>query len=73
MNIILHKKVWADVLNKPRQENIFREFRGEMMNLGIGYDDQIWRLNTSNGIAGVVPEEEIETRTMPNKSYTDMQ
>ena len=43
------------------------------MNLGMGYDDQIQRLNTSDGIAGVVPEEEIETRTIPNKSYTDMQ
>ena len=37
----LIEKMWADVLNKPKQGNFFREFRGNMMKVILDYDNYI--------------------------------
>ena len=39
-------KMWLDVLNKPKQGKVFREFRGHLMNVAEDYDDDVERRNT---------------------------
>ena len=42
-----------DFLNKPKQVKYFREFKGELMNVGKNYDGYIEKANTRNRIEGV--------------------
>ena len=49
--------MWGDVLNKPKQVNIFREFRGDLIIVDSGYDKKLERRNNSDRIAGVISEE----------------
>ena len=53
-----HRKIWVDLLINPKQGKVFSELRGELINTGIDYDENIDRENTSDRIAGVVSEEE---------------
>jgi hypothetical protein len=39
-------KMWSDILNKPKQGKVFREFRGHLMNVAEDYDDDVERRNT---------------------------
>ena len=43
--------MWADVLNKPKQGKSFREFRGELMNVPLDYDDGLEREATPSVIS----------------------
>ena len=47
--------MWEDVPNKKKC-NIFREFIGELMNAKVDYEDKVENNNTSDRIAGVIPE-----------------
>ena len=47
------ERMWDDVLNKPKQRNVFREFMGEIIIVGIEYDNDIERKVMSDIIAGV--------------------
>ena len=38
--------MWCNILNKPKQGSIFREFRGHLMNVPINYDNNAERLHT---------------------------
>ena len=35
--------MWADILNKPKQAKSFREFRSELMNVPLDYDNDAER------------------------------
>ena len=48
--------MWVDVLNKPKQGKVFKEFIGEVINVEIDYDYEVERKNTSDRIVGVIPE-----------------
>ena len=39
-------RMWADVLNKPKQGRLFREFRSHLMDVDLDYDDVRERLAT---------------------------
>ena len=40
--------MWADILNKPKQGKSFREFRSELMNVPLDYDDDAeWKVMPS--------------------------
>ena len=39
-------KMWSDILTKPKQGKVFREFRGHLMNIPEDYDDEVERKNT---------------------------
>ena len=45
--------MWDDVLNNPKQCSVFREFRGELMIVGIEYDNNIERKVMNDTILGV--------------------
>ena len=51
------EKMWLGVLNKKKQHTIFREFKGEIMNVELNYGDKVESNNTSDRIAGVLLEE----------------
>ena len=38
--------MWCDILNKPEQGSVFREFKGNLMNIPKGYDDEAKSLST---------------------------
>ena len=63
--------MWADVLNKPKQGNIFREFRGEPINIELEYDEEVERENTSDKIAGGISEGANELNTVNKISYSE--
>ena len=52
--------MWADVLNNPKQGNVFRYFRGEIINVEVDYDGKVERRNTCDSIVGVISEESNE-------------
>ena len=58
--------MWEDVLNNPKLVNVFKEFRGELMNAEEDYGDEAERENTSDRVAGVISEEANELN-MVNK------
>ena len=35
------EKMWLGVLNKKKQHTIFREFKGEIMNVELYYGDKV--------------------------------
>ena len=43
--------------HKPKQGNVFREFRVDIMNVDVYYDNEEESNNTSDSIAGVISEE----------------
>ena len=38
--------MWSDILTKPKQDSVFRKFRGHLMNVPTDYDDEAERLCT---------------------------
>ena len=50
-------KMWADVLNKPKQYKVFKEYIVQLMNIEVDYDDEVERNNMSDRISEVIPEE----------------
>ncbi len=40
------KEMWSDVLNKPKNGTLFRKDRAKLMNVPVGYDDNVERMNT---------------------------
>ena len=56
--------MWGGVLNKTKKSMVFRQFRGDMIHVGVDYGDDIQRGNISDMIAGVVSEEESEIITI---------
>ena len=60
------ENVWEDVLNNAKLVNVFKEFRGELMNAKEEYGDKVERENTSDRVAGVISEEANELN-MVNK------
>ncbi len=38
--------MWSDILNKPKSGTPFRKDRAKLMNVPIGYADNVERLNT---------------------------
>ena len=62
MNIYLQKNVgWYTEQDKSRQ--VFRNLRGDMINVGIDYYDNIESKKTSDVIFVVIPEEEKKINT----------
>ena len=57
--------MWTDALEKPEQGKVFRELRGDLMNVGVDYNDNIEMGNTSDRIEGVVSEQQSEIIKMP--------
>ena len=51
------EKMWADVLNKPKQYKVFKEYIVQLMNIEVDYDDEVERNNMSDRISEVIPEE----------------
>ena len=49
--------MWADVLNKPKQYKVFKEYIVQLMNIEVDYDDEVERNNMSDRISEVIPEE----------------
>ena len=45
--------MWGCGIKKPKQRNVFREFMGEIIIVGIEYDNDIERKVMSDIIAGV--------------------
>ena len=66
------KETWAVVLSKPNQGKPFIEFSGELMNVGINYDDDTEKINPSDRITGVETEEEkVSNPRTTNLSYRE--
>ena len=42
------EEIWEVLLNKPKKGKYFRYFRGELMSMGIKYDDYIDNSNMSD-------------------------
>ena len=42
------------MLNKTEQGKVFREFRGEIINVEVEYDDKVEKNNTTDRITGVI-------------------
>ena len=40
------EEMWCDMLNKPKSGTPFRKDRAKLMNVPVGYDDNIERMNT---------------------------
>ena len=72
MNTSLQKNVGRRAKHKPKQGNVFREFRVDIMNVDVYYDNEEESNNTSDRIAGVIPEETNELNTVKTRiSYND--
>ena len=56
--------MWTDVLNKQKKGKVFRELKGQLMNVEVDYEKKVERKNISDSIAGVIPEEENELNTV---------
>ena len=52
------ERMWDDVLNKPKQRNVFRAFREDIIIVGIEYDNDTERKVMSDTIAGVASKED---------------
>ena len=64
--------MWTDVLEKPKQGEGFRVFRGDLINVRVDYNDNIESKNTSDRIEGVTSEEWSDIITIPkNLSYSE--
>ena len=48
------QKMWADVPKTQKQAKGFNEFRRELMNVEVDYDDGVESKNTSERITGVI-------------------
>ena len=60
------------MLKKPKQGKFFREFRGELINVDVDYDDKVESNNISDRIAGVISEEVNELNTVKMRlSYSE--
>ena len=46
--------MWADVLTKPKQGELFRVFISKLTNVPIDYDDEKERTNNGSDITGVL-------------------
>ena len=44
------ENMWCDILAKPKQGQVFREFRSYLMNVSAKYDDEAERLLTRPGM-----------------------
>ena len=62
--------MWSDVLNNQKQDRVFRYFRGQLMNLGMDYYNNIQRENMSDRISRVASEEENTVNTAKQKYIT---
>ncbi len=40
------EEMWSDVLNKPKNGTPFRKDRAKLMNVPVGYNDNVERMNT---------------------------
>ena len=46
--------MWQDLLNNPKQVEMFREFRGGIMNAEVEYDGKAEKNNSGDIIVGVL-------------------
>ena len=51
-------------MKNPKQGDFFREFRGELMNVEVDYDNEVESNNTNDSIVGVISEEANEFNTV---------
>ena len=64
--------MWSNVLNKPKLSKVFREFRGELMNTKVDYDNEVERENTSDKISGLVSDESNKLNSIQRRlSYSE--
>ena len=58
--------MWTEVLNKPKHEKVFRDFIEELINYEVYYEEEAERINISDSIEWVVPEEDNQLSTVQN-------